>query len=87
MVRVSIPDLNIRKGSGTDHAKIGKFTGIGVFTIVEESEGKGASKWGLLKAYEEKRDGWISLILRHGYRLKERLILCRKEIISWKTKI
>ena len=61
MVRVTIPDLNIRKGPGTDHAKTGKFTGIGVFTIVEESEGKGASRWGLLKAYEEKRDGWISL--------------------------
>ena len=61
MVRVAIPDLNIRKGPGTDYAKTGKFTGIGVFTIVEESEGKGASKWGLLTAYEEKRDGWISL--------------------------
>jgi len=39
----------------------GKFTGIGVFTVVEESDGKGAAKWGLLKAYQEKRDGWISL--------------------------
>lgn len=56
MVRVSISDLNIRKGPGTGYAKTGKFTGVGVFTIVEESDG-----WGLLKAYEEKRDGWISL--------------------------
>ena len=56
MVRVSIPDLNIRRGPGTGHAKTGKFTGVGVFTIVEESDG-----WGLLKAYAEKRDGWISL--------------------------
>lgn len=56
MVRISIPDLNIRKGPGTGYAKTGKFTGVGVFTIVEESDG-----WGLLKAYEEKRDGWISL--------------------------
>ena len=56
MVRVSIPDLNIRRGPGTSYPKTGKFTGVGIFTIVEESNG-----WGLLKAYEEKRDGWISL--------------------------
>ncbi len=56
MVRVAIPDLNIRKGPGTGYAKTGKFTGVGIFTIVEESDG-----WGLLKAYQEKRDGWISL--------------------------
>ena len=41
LVRVSIPDLNIRKGPGTDHAKTGKYTGIGTFTIVEEADGKG----------------------------------------------
>ncbi|MEZ3505039.1 MAG: N-acetylmuramoyl-L-alanine amidase [Lachnospiraceae bacterium] len=56
MVRVSIPDLNIRKGPGTSYPKTGKFTGVGVFTVVEEKDG-----WGLLKAYQEKRDGWISL--------------------------
>ena len=56
MVRVSIPDLNIRRGPGTSYPKTGKFTGVGVFNIVEEKDG-----WGLLKAYQEKRDGWISL--------------------------
>ena len=56
MVRVAIPDLNIRRGPGTGYAKTGKWTGVGVFTIVEEKDG-----WGLLKAYQEKRDGWISL--------------------------
>ena len=56
MVRVSIPDLNIRRGPGKAHPKTGKFTGVGVFTVVEELDG-----WGLLKAYQEKRDGWISL--------------------------
>ena len=61
LVRVSIPDLNIRKGPGTDHAKTGKYTGAGTFTIVEEADGEGASRWGLLKSYQEKRDGWISL--------------------------
>ena len=56
MVRVTIPDLNIRRGPGTDFPKTGKFTGAGIFTVVEEQDG-----WGLLKAYAEKRDGWISL--------------------------
>ncbi len=56
MVRVAIPDLNIRRGPGTDFPKMGKFTGVGLFTVVEEKDG-----WGLLKSYQEKRDGWISL--------------------------
>ena len=56
MVRVSIPDLNIRRGPGKSYPKTGKFTGVGVFTVVEEKDG-----WGLLKAYQEGRDGWISL--------------------------
>lgn len=61
MVRVSISDLNIRKGPGTVYDKIGKYTGKGVFTIVEEADGPGADKWGLLKSYEKNKDGWISL--------------------------
>lgn len=61
LVKVSISDLRIRKGPGTDKAKTGKYTGTGVFTIVEEADGPGASKWGLLKAYQKNRDGWISL--------------------------
>ena len=56
-VRVSIPNLNIRKGPGTDCAKTGRFTGIGIFTIIEEKEGKGATQWGRLKS----RAGWIAL--------------------------
>ena len=56
-VRVSIKNLNIRKGPGTNYAKTGKYTGIGVFTIVAESEGEGATKWGKLKSGA----GWISL--------------------------
>lgn len=61
LVRVSISDLNIRKGPGTNYGTVGKFTGVGCFTIVEEAVGQGASKWGLLKAYADGRDGWISL--------------------------
>ena len=59
-VKVSISDLRIRKGPGTNYGSRG-FTGKGVFTIVAEATGKGASKWGLLKSYASKRDGWISL--------------------------
>lgn len=57
-VEVSITTLNIRKGPGTNYAKTGKFTGKGVFTIVEESKGKGSTRgWGKLKSGA----GWISL--------------------------
>lgn len=61
LVRVSVSDLNIRKGPGTDYGRTGKYTGIGTFTIVEEADGKGASKWGLLKSYQSGRNGWVSL--------------------------
>lgn len=58
MVKVSIPDLNIRKGAGTNTAKTGQYTGVGVFTILEVKDGKGSDKgWGRLKSGA----GWISL--------------------------
>lgn len=65
-VRVSIPNLRIRKGPGTTfdyHKENGRalYTGIGEFTIVETKDGPGASLWGLLKSYEKEQDGWISL--------------------------
>ena len=57
-VKVSISDLRIRSGPGTDTAATGKFTGIGVFTITEVKEGPGSAKgWGRLKSGA----GWISL--------------------------
>ncbi len=61
MVRVSIDNLNIRTGPGTNYGTVGKFTGKGSFTIVEEATGQGATKWGLLKSYASSRNGWISL--------------------------
>lgn len=57
LVEVSISNLNIRKGPGTNYARTGEFTGKGVFTIVAESVGAGAKKWGKLKSGA----GWISL--------------------------
>ena len=57
-VQISISDLNIRKGPGTNYAATGKFTGKGVFTIVETKQGTGSAKgWGKLKSGV----GWISL--------------------------
>lgn len=57
-VRVSIKDLNIRKGLGTNYGKTGYYTGKGVFTIVAESAGAGSAKgWGKLKSGA----GWIAL--------------------------
>ena len=55
-VRVSIKDLNIRKGPGTNYASNG-FCPVGVYTIVKESDGAGATKWGKLKSGA----GWVSL--------------------------
>lgn len=55
-VRVPIKDLNIRKGPGTNYASNG-FCPVGVYTIIEESNGVGATKWGKLKSGA----GWISL--------------------------
>ena len=57
-VKVRVTDLNIRKGPGTNYAKTGKFTGVGVFTITEVKSGKGSTAgWGKLKSGV----GWISL--------------------------
>lgn len=57
-VKVSVSDLNVRKGPGTNYATTGKFTGKGIFTIVETKTGAGSkSGWGRLKSGV----GWISL--------------------------
>ena len=58
LVKVSIPALRIRKGPGTNFAPTGKYTGRGIFTIVDVIEGPGSkSGWGKLKSGM----GWISL--------------------------
>lgn len=65
-VRVTLSNLKIRRKPTVDSASRG-YTKAGVFTIVEEATGKtGLStgtvgRWGLLKAYEETKDGWICL--------------------------
>lgn len=55
-VRVTVTDLYIRKGAGTNYGTNG-FIKPGVYTIVAEADGQGATKWGKLKSGA----GWISL--------------------------
>lgn len=55
-VKVTVADLNIRSGPGTNYSSKGHIE-PGVYTIVEESTGQGATLWGKLKSGA----GWISL--------------------------
>lgn len=57
-VQISVPNLNIRFGPGTNYAATGRFTGAGVFTITAVQSGQGSSTgWGKLKSGA----GWIAL--------------------------
>lgn len=57
--KVTVSDLNIRKGPGTNYDSAG-YTGKGVFTIVAEKGG-----WGKLKSGA----GWISLNSKYGHKV------------------
>jgi len=57
VARVTKVPLEIRRGPGTNNAVAGTIAAAGAFTIVEESAGAGATKWGRLKSGA----GWISL--------------------------
>lgn len=48
--------LNVRSGPGTGYSIVQSIPYGGGYTIVEEQNG-----WGLLKAYSQKKNGWISL--------------------------
>lgn len=56
-VQVTASVLNIRSGPGTGYAVSGQIKDKGIYTIVAESTGTGATKWGKLKSGA----GWISL--------------------------
>ena len=49
-VKVTDNSLNIRKGPGTNFDIVGKITDNGIYTITEEANGKGATKWLKLKS-------------------------------------
>lgn len=55
-VRIKINNLRIRSGPGTSY-KTNGMAQPGVYTIVQESTGTGATKWGKLKSGA----GWVSL--------------------------
>lgn len=57
LVKVTTDVLNIRKGPGTNYGTNGQIKGKGIYTIVDEAAGPGATKWGKLKSGA----GWISL--------------------------
>lgn len=56
-VRVAASALNIRHGAGTNYPVVGTIKDKGTYTIVEESNGEGAKKWGKLSDGR----GWIAL--------------------------
>lgn len=55
-VRVTVDALNIRKGAGTNYDIVGVIKDRGIYTIIDESNGKGATKWLFLKSGA----GWIA---------------------------
>ena len=56
-VRITAADLRIRKGPGTNTAIVQNAITPGVYTIVSEATGPGATLWGKLKSGK----GWVSL--------------------------
>lgn len=56
-VKVTADVLNIRKGAGTNYGTNEAIKDKGIYTIVAEASGTGATKWGKLKSGA----GWISL--------------------------
>ena len=56
-VKVTTNALRIRSGAGTNYRQVGLITDKGVYTIVAEASGAGATKWGKLKSGA----GWIAL--------------------------
>lgn len=61
-VRVTADDLNIRTKPTVNSTSLG-YTRQGVFHIVKEYMDDSGNKWGLLKSYEKKENGWIALYL------------------------
>lgn len=52
--------LNVRSGSGVNYPVVTTVKYGEVYTVVAETK-IGNSTWGLLKAYKEKRNGWINV--------------------------
>lgn len=60
-VKVSIDDLNMRTGPGTNNPRIG-YIPVGVYTIVETN-----GNWGRLKAQQKYNGKWVDAWIHLGY--------------------
>ena len=67
LVRVISDSLYIRKGAGSNTAKVGLITDKGIYSIVQEKLGTGATAWGKLKSGA----GWISLDYVKKYKIRQ----------------
>ncbi len=56
VAKVTASVLNVRSGPGTNYKVVNTLNKGGAYTIVEENNG-----WGLLKAYSQNKNGWVSL--------------------------
>lgn len=58
-------DVKSYSGHKSDPSRLSKLyqrsSQSDIFTIVEEADGEGTSRWGLLKSYQDRRSGWVSL--------------------------
>ena len=61
--------LNVRSGSGVNYPVVTTVKYGEVYTVVDEVK-VGSSTWGLVKAYKEKRNGWINLSNRYVEKIK-----------------
>ena len=61
--------LNVRKSAGVNNPIVTTIKYGEVYTVVAETK-VGSSTWGLLKAYKEKRNGWINLSNRYVEKIK-----------------
>lgn len=57
LVRVIVPELNIRAGYGTEHKVTGSIKDKGTYTIIETAKAKDGGNWGKLKSGA----GWINI--------------------------
>jgi len=64
VVKVVIDFLNVRKGASTKYDVVNTIHQNEKYTIVEEQNG-----WGLLKAYQKNRDGWINISNKYVVRV------------------
>ena len=64
LIRPTIDALSIYSGPGTNNTRVDSISQDGVYTVIEEQTGKGATLWGKLKSGV----GWVSL--EHTKRIK-----------------